>query len=168
MSEDTDGSENDYEESDNDYYTYDDADIDLDLPKESSCLDAERFKFKLCNHEDVESIINKSVEELCTMVDLPPAICQILLIVKQWDVKKVETLVKTDLFKLLSDVQILPTPGSVISSTDSRAVQLAVQTAQRLSSHNSTYRPLLRLKSPLNGENLCEVCFTEQTPSPTG
>lgn len=93
-----------------DYYgtTEYDGDIESLDPQKH---DPEWYDFSCLTDTEVECLLNESVEELSTSIQVTPSLAKILLHTCNWDVKDIVSNYKQNCSKFLSSVHIKPPPN---------------------------------------------------------
>lgn len=93
------------EESFRHYYDHDAEESD---PIPLSGDDVERFEYELLRVEDVERLLNETVEALCKAISVQPALAKVLLHTQKWMLSDIVREHKRNPKKLLSDCRIYP------------------------------------------------------------
>ncbi|RWS21141.1 protein ariadne-2-like protein, partial [Leptotrombidium deliense] len=97
--------EEDDECFDYDYYNATDFDNDLyecDLKNK----DSEYFEYECLLIEDVERLLNESVETICSSIGINPSLAKVLLFTHKWDIDKIKEKYRKDSFQLFTDAKI--------------------------------------------------------------
>jgi len=116
MSQDSDeyNSQSEDDVDDNDYYYHDygpggdDAELDMDGEND----DPEYFDYTLLTVEDVERLLNESVEYLSKAINVTPSLAKMVLHNMKWMTEEAERLYKQDSQQLLADCNIIPEKGT--------------------------------------------------------
>lgn len=87
----------------------DDCDIDQIDPKKA---DTEFFVYQCLNVEEVEKLLNESVERLYNTLQITPALAKMLLHQNNWKTQAIIDKFRDDASKVLTSARIYPTPIS--------------------------------------------------------
>lgn len=123
------GGDSDMECSDNDcydeYYLNDDIDIEQIDPSKT---DPEFFDYKCLNEEQVERLLNETVERLSSTLDITPSLAKVLLHSHQWNVQEIVNKYKDNKSNLLISSRIKPaaSPSNQLSNMISRYINCSV------------------------------------------
>lgn len=100
------GSHSDMDDDEDMSNYYDDNDdAEMERKKED---DPEYFDFELLNVEDVERLLNESVEAVCKAINVLPALAKVLLHTQKWFIPDIIAKHRKDAHKLLVDSRISP------------------------------------------------------------
>ncbi|KAK2163122.1 hypothetical protein LSH36_85g05039 [Paralvinella palmiformis] len=99
-------SDEDMDEDINNYYEDMGDDNDVNEIQED---DPESFEFELLKVEDVERLLNESVETLCKAINVAPSLAKLLLHMQKWLSTDVIARYRQDSSKLLRDSRLAPT-----------------------------------------------------------
>lgn len=115
-SQDSDAMDHDYDddedEGDIDTYYYEQEGDDTEMEKDKT-EDPEYFEFALLAVEDVERLLNESVETLCQSIHVSPSLAKMLLHRLKWQSSEIIYRYHQNADKLLIDCNIMPAVKSV-------------------------------------------------------
>ncbi|XP_055374311.1 potential E3 ubiquitin-protein ligase ariadne-2 [Condylostylus longicornis] len=161
MSENEDNEEMEYDNDIEDYYNSgEDCDIEQIDPKKT---DPEYFEFECLNVEEVEKLLNESVEKLSTILQITPSLAKVLLHEHKWTIQNIIEKYRENASNLLISARIKPplsqsasniTQISIPSTSQGAALHL-VTTSATIFTAPSTSRRTASL--------LCPVCVNTQS-----
>ncbi|XP_039955283.1 potential E3 ubiquitin-protein ligase ariadne-2 [Bactrocera neohumeralis] len=163
--------DSDMEYSDNDceyddyYNSGEDCDVERLDPKKT---DPEYFEFVCLTVEEVEKLLNESVEKLNTILEITPSLAKVLLLEHQWDNQVVVDKYRKDANALLITARIKPPnpflsiPDPLAPSTSKDAVVFGTSSSVSRSSSCSND------DSPPNALISLGICNTYNTVTPGG
>lgn len=89
-----------------DYYNYpEDGEIDQ---QDQRKLDPEYFEFECLTIEDVERLLNESVEVICASLSVMPSLAKVLLHTHNWNAQEMIQKYKQNAAQALADARIKP------------------------------------------------------------
>lgn len=102
------GEETEDEEEEEGFADYYDIGDDCDLDHDPRKVDPEAFEFECLTIEDVEKLLNESVEVLCNTLRVSPSLAKVLLHTHQWSFPEVIQRYQKDADELLLESRIKP------------------------------------------------------------
>lgn len=93
------------EESFRNYY---DPDLEMQDNVSLSDFDVEAFEFELLRVEEVERLLNESVEAVCKAIQVLPSLAKVLLHTQRWQVEEITRQHNNNPHKLLAECRICP------------------------------------------------------------
>lgn len=164
-----------------DYYNsgLEDCDIEQIDPKRS---DPEYFVYECLNVEEVDKLLNESVEQLSNQLHITPSLAKVLLHETKWNTAEVVEKYRNNASNLLVSARIKAAPAAVMASTSSATVVPLVVPSSSSSSSSTVLLPvcgMLPTAAPIPGTStktslpamspsayrthLCPVCVTVQS-----
>ncbi|XP_053663068.1 potential E3 ubiquitin-protein ligase ariadne-2 [Anopheles marshallii] len=156
-------SDNDYEFEDY-YNSGEDCDIEQIDPKRT---DPEYFVYECLNVEEVEKLLNESVEKLSTQLQITPSLAKVLLHETRWNTAEVIERYRNNASNLLVSARIkaaapsVPPPAQLPVPSTSTAVVVVASAHQTIGSTSTT--TTATVTACCYRTQLCPVCVTVQS-----
>ncbi|XP_055630830.1 potential E3 ubiquitin-protein ligase ariadne-2 [Toxorhynchites rutilus septentrionalis] len=158
-------SDNDYEFED--YYNsgLEDCDIDQIDPKHT---DPEYFVYECLNVEEVEKLLNESVEKLSNQLQITPSLAKVLLHENKWNTTDVVEKYRNNASSLLISARIKAAPAAIASTSSAPISSVASSAACGASAvavvpcTSSVRGQPITAPSQLYRTHICPVCVTVQ------
>lgn len=162
--------DSDMEYSDNDceyddyYNSGEDCDVERIDPRKT---DPEFFEYDCLTVEEVEKLLNESVEKLSIILQITPSLAKVLLLEHKWNNKEITDKYRENASALLISARIKP-PPTTTSSNAVVAASAAAATSSTTSFSSSSYKHNLAVSAlSLTGTSvyrsqMCPVCATTQ------
>ncbi|CAH8519137.1 unnamed protein product [Schistosoma turkestanicum] len=155
-----------YDSDESDDYNY--IEPEYDAESEKFCPDRlhpESFLYKALERNEVEIFLNSTVDTLCNLINVPPAIARLLLHNNKWDVEGIKKKFLAHPLVTLISHNILPGVNIQPSCSDSQAVMATIYTIQNLNFQVVPYT----FPPKITSDSCCEICYTvpsNETNSP--
>ncbi|CAH8576154.1 unnamed protein product [Schistosoma curassoni] len=146
-----------YDSDESDDYNYMEPEYDVEGDRFcSDRLHPESFLYKAFERNEVEIFLNSTVDTLCNLINVPPAIARLLLHNNRWDVEAIKKKFLTHPLLTLISHNILPSLNIQSSSSDSQAVMATIHAIQNFNFQVVSYI----LPPKITPDSCCEICYT--------